>query len=45
MEAGQCRSLANVTEVISPPAGRAPLPDDIDFTVAASLPISGLTAW
>jgi len=23
----------------------APLPDDIDFTVAASLPISGLTAW
>jgi NADPH:quinone reductase-like Zn-dependent oxidoreductase len=23
----------------------APLPDDIDFTVGASLPISGLTAW
>ncbi|MFL6746272.1 MAG: NADP-dependent oxidoreductase [Sphingomicrobium sp.] len=23
----------------------APLPDDVDFTVAASLPISGLTAW
>jgi NADPH:quinone reductase-like Zn-dependent oxidoreductase len=23
----------------------APLPGDIDFTVAASLPISGLTAW
>jgi NADPH:quinone reductase-like Zn-dependent oxidoreductase len=23
----------------------APLPDDLDFTVAASLPISGLTAW
>src|SRR4249919_3276264 len=23
----------------------APLPDDIEFTVAASLPISGLTAW
>jgi NADPH:quinone reductase-like Zn-dependent oxidoreductase len=23
----------------------APLPDDINFTVAASLPISGLTAW
>jgi NADPH:quinone reductase-like Zn-dependent oxidoreductase len=23
----------------------APLPDDVDFTVGASLPISGLTAW
>ncbi|NUR05730.1 MAG: NADP-dependent oxidoreductase [Nocardioidaceae bacterium] len=23
----------------------APLPDEVDFTVAASLPISGLTAW
>lgn len=23
----------------------APLPDDVDFTAAASLPISGLTAW
>src|SRR5919198_1801322 len=23
----------------------APLPGDVDFTVAASLPISGLTAW
>lgn len=23
----------------------APVPDDVDFTVAASLPISGLTAW
>ena len=23
----------------------APLPDDLDFTVGASLPISGLTAW
>lgn len=23
----------------------APLPDDVDFAVAASLPISGLTAW
>ncbi|MGN2254153.1 NADP-dependent oxidoreductase [Frateuria sp. GZRe12] len=23
----------------------APLPDDVDFTVATSLPISGLTAW
>ena len=23
----------------------SPLPDDVDFTVAASLPISGLTAW
>ena len=23
----------------------APLPDDVDFTIAASLPISGLTAW
>jgi NADPH:quinone reductase-like Zn-dependent oxidoreductase len=23
----------------------APLPEDVDFTVAASLPISGLTAW
>jgi NADPH:quinone reductase-like Zn-dependent oxidoreductase len=23
----------------------APLPDDVDFTVASSLPISGLTAW
>jgi NADPH:quinone reductase-like Zn-dependent oxidoreductase len=23
----------------------APLPDDVEFTVAASLPISGLTAW
>jgi NADPH:quinone reductase-like Zn-dependent oxidoreductase len=23
----------------------APLPGDIDFTVGASLPISGLTAW
>jgi NADPH:quinone reductase-like Zn-dependent oxidoreductase len=23
----------------------APLPDDVDFTVAASLPVSGLTAW
>ncbi len=23
----------------------APLPDDVDFTTAASLPISGLTAW
>src|SRR3954463_430087 len=23
----------------------APLPDDLDFTAAASLPISGLTAW
>ena len=23
----------------------APVPDDLDFTVAASLPISGLTAW
>jgi NADPH:quinone reductase-like Zn-dependent oxidoreductase len=23
----------------------APLPDDVDFTLAASLPISGLTAW
>jgi NADPH:quinone reductase-like Zn-dependent oxidoreductase len=23
----------------------APLPDDLDFTLAASLPISGLTAW
>jgi NADPH:quinone reductase-like Zn-dependent oxidoreductase len=23
----------------------APLPDDVDFTVSASLPISGLTAW
>ena len=23
----------------------APLPDDVDFTIGASLPISGLTAW
>ena len=23
----------------------APLPDDVDFTVGASLPVSGLTAW
>src|SRR3954469_21602417 len=23
----------------------APVPEDVDFTVAASLPISGLTAW
>jgi hypothetical protein len=23
----------------------APLPGDVDFTVGASLPISGLTAW
>jgi NADPH:quinone reductase-like Zn-dependent oxidoreductase len=23
----------------------APLPDDVEFTVGASLPISGLTAW
>ena len=23
----------------------APLPDDIDFTIGASIPISGLTAW
>jgi NADPH:quinone reductase-like Zn-dependent oxidoreductase len=23
----------------------APLPDDVDFSVAASLPVSGLTAW
>jgi NADPH:quinone reductase-like Zn-dependent oxidoreductase len=27
------------------PRNRAPLPGDVDFTVGASLPISGLTAW
>ncbi|HEX7124714.1 MAG TPA: NADP-dependent oxidoreductase [Thermodesulfobacteriota bacterium] len=36
-------TLAEITAVEA--RNLAPLPADVDFTVAASLPISGLTAW
>ena len=36
-------SLAETTAIEA--RNLAPLPDDVDFTVGASLPISGLTAW